>query len=80
MIEIALKAKITVLREHWGFEAYDGNFDDLKYRLELAYARHYPRKILSHEHTVESTHSAKPSLSPSERLRVSLSSHNVAHT
>lgn len=80
MIETFLKARITAAREKEELDPYDGNFDDLKFRIELAYARHYPRKIPDHEHKVELSHSAKPSLSLAERLASNPSFRNAVRT
>lgn len=79
-IENYLKAKITVAREQYNIEPYDGDFEGLKFRIELAYARHYPRKIPDHEHKVELSRSEEPSLSLAERLYANPSFRNAVRT
>ena len=95
MYEI-LKPKITALREQLGYPEMKGSLEDrvvyIKrqiYFMNLSLNRfsHHDKaksphqtQTQSHAHKAESEHSAKPSLSPSERLRASLSSRNAAHT
>ena len=81
-IENYLKAKIAVAREQYNIEPYDGDFEGLKYNIELGYARHYPRTSHSQdrEHKAELSHNAKPSLSLAERLQANPSFRNAVRT
>lgn len=88
MYEI-LKPQIQALRKRLGLPELKGAVEDrvvyIKRQIDfmnLRLGRYQQKKSppQNHAHKVESTHSAKPSLSPSERLRANLSSRNAART
>jgi hypothetical protein len=84
-----IKLKIAHMREQFGFEELRGDIEDrtaqikssiFLFKIRLGYHQKSEDPVQSHEHKVESEHNEEPSLSPSERLRASLSSRNAAHT
>ena len=84
-----LKPQIQALRERLGLPELRGAVEDrvvyIKRQIDfmnLRLGRYQDRSKppQNHAHKAESAHSAKPSLSPSERLRANLSSRNAAHT
>ena len=85
-----LKPQIQALRERLGLPELRGALEDrvvyIKRQIDfmnLRLGRYQQKKSpppQNHAHKAESTHSAKPSLSPSERLRANLSSRNAART
>ena len=84
-----IKLKIAHMREQFGFEELRGDIEDrtaqikssiFLFKVRMGYHQKSEDQVQNHEHKVESEHNEEPSLSPSERLRASLSSRNAAHT
>ena len=84
MIEVELKARTTAMRHKLKLHDYHGNFEEIKFDIEYANTMIGRKKTYlapeDREHEAELSHSAKPSLSLSERLEQNPSFRNAVRT